>query len=77
MDPLRDAGKLLFIVGIVFAAVGGLLLLGVRLPFRLGRLPGDVVYQRPNFSFYFPIATCLLLSAILTAILWAASLFKR
>ena len=77
MDPLREAGKLLFILGVVFAVVGGMLLLGLKLPFRLGRLPGDFVYERPNFSFYFPIVTCLLLSAALTAIFWVVSLFKR
>ena len=54
-----------------------MLLLGVKLPFRLGRLPGDIVYQQPNFSFYFPIVTCLLLSAALTALFWLVSLFRR
>ncbi len=77
MDPLREAGKLLFILGAVLAVVGGMLLLGVKLPFRLGRLPGDIVYQQPNFSFYFPIVTCLILSAALTAIFWLVSLFRR
>ena len=46
----------------------------LRLPTWLGRLPGDIHIKRDNFSFYFPLATCLLLSAILTFIMW---LFRR
>jgi hypothetical protein len=61
-------GKLLLAVGAVVAAAGMLLILAER--FGLGRLPGDIVVERKNFSFYFPIVTCLLLSAVLTLILW-------
>lgn len=77
MDPLREAGKGLLILGLMVAAVGLALMLGSKLPFRLGRLPGDIVYQGRNTSFYFPIVTCLLLSAFLTAIFWLVSLLKR
>jgi len=77
MDPLREVGKLLVVLGVVMAAVGAALMLGSRLPFRLGRLPGDIVYQGRNTAFYFPIVTCLLLSAALTAIFWAVSLIKK
>ena len=55
-------GKFLFIAGLVIAAVGALMMLGV--PF--GRLPGDFSYRRGNFSFYFPLATSILVSIILT-----------
>ena len=66
MDPLRELGKLLLVVGVVLAGAGALLLFGARLPFRLGRLPGDVSYQGRHGSFYFPIVTCILVSLALT-----------
>jgi hypothetical protein len=47
------------------------------LPFRLGRLPGDIAYQGKNSSFYFPIVTCIVLSVAVTLILWAINLFRR
>ena len=59
-------GKLLIVVGLLIAAVGVLVSLGV--PF--GRLPGDVSYRRGNFAFYFPIATSILVSIILTLVLF-------
>ncbi len=77
MDPLREIGKGLLILGAVLAALGAALLLGPRLPFRLGRLPGDILYQGRNTSFYFPVVTCLLVSAALTAFFWVLSLFRR
>ena len=70
MDPLRELGKLLLVFGLVLVIVGGLLTLGPRLPGRLGRLPGDILIRRENFTFYFPLATSLLLSVILTVLFW-------
>ncbi len=67
---LRELGKALLIFGTVLAAAGALLMLGGKLPFRLGRLPGDIVWQGKHGSFYFPIVTCLLLSAALTLVMW-------
>lgn len=77
MDPLREIGRLLLIVGVVLVAAGLLLSFGARLPFRLGRLPGDIVYQGRHGSFYFPIVTCIVLSIALTLILWIVNLFRR
>ncbi len=77
MDPFREAGRWLIIVGVVLAVVGGWLLAGRRLPLRLGRLPGDVVIQGRHTAFYFPIVTCLLLSAGLTLIFWLVSTLRR
>jgi len=77
MEPLRELGRMLLIFGAVLAAAGAVLLLGVRLPFRLGRLPGDIVYQGRHTTFYFPIVTCLLLSVGLTVLFWLHSLFRR
>ena len=66
---MNDLGKFLVIVGVVITAVGVLLWTGVGKGW-LGRLPGDIHYTKGDFSFYFPIVTCLLLSLLLTLILW-------
>jgi len=77
MDPLRDFGKLLLVAGVVLLGAGALLVFGARLPFRLGRLPGDISYQGRQGSFYFPIVTCVVVSAALTLILWIVNYFRR
>jgi hypothetical protein len=66
-------GRILIIVGIVFIAFGLLVTLGDRLPFRIGRLPGDVVIRGRNSVFYFPLMTSLLLSLLLSLVLWIIS----
>jgi hypothetical protein len=76
-DPLREMGKLLLLLGGVVFAVGLLLTIAPKLPFRLDRLPGDIIYTGKNTTFYFPIVTCLLLSAALTLVLWLVSFFRR
>jgi len=53
---------------IVLAVLGAILMLGPRLPFRIGRLPLDFHYQRDNFSFYFPLGTSIVLSLVLTLV---------
>jgi hypothetical protein len=65
---MEQFGKLLVVMGIVIVIVGALLMLGPRLPFRIGRLPLDFTYQRDNFTFYFPLGTSILISLILTLI---------
>ncbi len=77
MEPLRELGKLLLLFGVILVAAGALLLFGAKLPFRLGRLPGDIVIQGRSTTFYFPIVTCLVLSVGLTLLLWLISLFRR
>ena len=63
-------GRLLIVAGVVLIIAGVLVTLGSRLPIKLGRLPGDIYYHGRNGSFYFPIVTCLLLSVILSLIMW-------
>ncbi len=58
-------GKLLLIAGLVIAGIGLLMMVGI--PF--GRLPGDIVIRKGSGTFYFPLATCILLSIILTLLL--------
>jgi hypothetical protein len=77
MDPLRELGRVLLVLGVVLAAAGALLVFGAKLPFRLGRLPGDIVHQGRNATFYFPIVTCLIVSLLLTLFFWIVSLFRR
>lgn len=77
MEPLRELGKALLIFGVVLAAAGALLMLGGKLPFRLERLPGDIVYTGRNATFYFPIVTCLVLSALLTLVFWLIGHLRR
>jgi len=62
--------RTLIILGIVLVVVGVAISLGDRLPLKLGRLPGDVVYQRKNTTVYFPIVTSILLSVVLTLVMW-------
>lgn len=62
---MSGLGRLLIAGGLILAALGVLVLLGDKLPFRLGRLPGDIVWQGKNTTFYFPITTLVLLNLVL------------
>ena len=73
MQGFDSFGKLLIMFALILAAVGGVILLVGRVPF-IGRLPGDIYIQRKNFTFYFPLATSILLSIILTLLF---SFFSR
>ena len=66
---IQQIGRLLLITGIIIAAAGGLLLLSGRVPW-IGKLPGDIMIERKNFTFYFPLATGILLSMVITFIIW-------
>ena len=70
---MADLGRTLLVVGGVLFVIGLLLTFGTRIP-GLGRLPGDIVYRKGNFTFYFPLVTSLVLSLLLTALL---ALFRR
>ncbi len=59
------------------ALLGWFLASGAKLPFRLGRLPGDIAWQGKNTSFYFPIMTCIVLSVAFTLAMWLIQLFKK
>jgi hypothetical protein len=61
---------MLIVAGLLMAAVGVMFTLGDRLPIRLGRLPGDIVWRGKNTVFYFPLATSILLSVIFSAVMW-------
>ena len=69
MSELQPLGRMLIVLGVVLVGLGVLLTFGGRIP-GLGRLPGDFVWQKGNVRFYFPLATSILLSVILTVVLW-------
>jgi hypothetical protein len=69
---MQALGKTLFIIGLAIAALGALLYVLRGVPFP-GRLPGDILVQKKNFTFYFPLGTSLLLSLLLSAILYFLS----
>jgi hypothetical protein len=70
---MREIGRVLFVLGLVLAGLGLVLWKTGGLG-GLGRLPGDISMQRPNYSFYFPLTTCIVVSILLTLLMW---LFRR
>jgi hypothetical protein len=74
MTDMQSLGKILIIVGVVIVLLGVILLWLPKIPF-LGKLPGDVLVKRENFTFYFPLATSLLLSLLLSLIFYLARRF--
>jgi hypothetical protein len=66
---MSELGRALIILGVLVAVVGVVLVLVGRVPW-IGRLPGDFQVQRGNWSFYFPLGTSILLSVVLTLVLW-------
>ena len=73
---LQPVGRALVLFGVILTTFGLLLLIAPKLPW-LGRLPGDIVIQRERCSFYFPLASCLLASLILSLLLWLAGRFRQ
>ncbi len=73
MNPLPEFGKILIGLGLLLVIIGAVLVLAPKIPF-LGRLPGDLVIRRGNFTFYFPLATSIILSIVLTLLF---SIFRK
>lgn len=65
-----DLGRTLIAIGAILVIAGLLITLGARLPLRIGRLPGDIVVRGKQSLFYFPLMTCLLLSLVLSIVMW-------
>jgi hypothetical protein len=74
---MNDLGRLLVGLGLVLLVAGGLLLLLGRTGIPLGRLPGDISYKSKNFSVYFPLGTSILLSVLLSVVVYLLSRFRR
>ena len=69
-----NLGRMLIVLGLIVVALGVIISVGEKLPIRFGRLPGDIVIRGKHSVFYFPIVTSLLLSVVLSLIVW---LFNR
>ncbi len=74
MDGL---GKILMGAGVALFLVGLLIVLANRFGIQLGRLPGDISVHRTGFSFYFPLATCVVISLVATLVFWLIGVLKR
>lgn len=74
---MSDLGKLLVLVGAVAILAGGVLMLAGRAHIPLGRLPGDIVYRGKNSTFYFPLATSILVSVVLSVVLYLIGRFRH
>ncbi len=69
MNGFENIGKVLIITGLVIIAIGALIMLSGKISW-FGKLPGDILIQKKNYTFYFPVATSIVLSILLTLILW-------
>jgi hypothetical protein len=77
MEPFRELGRALLVVAALLALVGAFFYFGGKLPFRLGRLPGDIVHEGEHSTFYFPLTTSILLSVGLSLLLWLLCRIRR
>jgi hypothetical protein len=74
---MADFGKILLLLGAILAVAGVLMILLGRTGLPLGRLPGDILYRGKNTTFYFPLATSILLSVVLSFVLYLVGRFRR
>lgn len=74
---MQHLGRSLLLIGAVLLVVGAFLYFGGKLPFRLGRLPGDIVHRGQNSTFYFPLVSCIVISVLISLILWIINQFRR
>ncbi|HLH34851.1 MAG TPA: DUF2905 domain-containing protein [Alloacidobacterium sp.] len=74
---MNEIGRMLVGLGILFLLLGGLILLLGKSGIPFGRLPGDIAYRGKHTSFYFPLATCIVLSIVLSLVFYLLSRFRR
>jgi len=74
---MADIGKNIIFIGIIIVIIGIVILFSDRLPFNLGKLPGDISYKKENFSFYFPITTSILISIVLSLLFYLFGKFFK
>jgi hypothetical protein len=77
VGPMQDLGKMLLGLGLLLALIGGGILLAARMGLPLGRLPGDLSYKSKNITFYFPLGTSILISVVLSVVLYLLSRLRR
>ncbi|MHC4267599.1 MAG: DUF2905 domain-containing protein [Planctomycetota bacterium] len=69
---MHEFGKILILIGLLLALLGFIFIVGNKIPF-IGKLPGDIALERKNYSFYFPVTTCIIISIVLSFVLWLFS----
>ncbi|MGA2236446.1 MAG: DUF2905 domain-containing protein [Terriglobales bacterium] len=74
---MGEMGRILVILGVALVVIGGIVMLLGRAGLPLGRLPGDIVYHGKNMTFYFPLASCILISIVLSIVLFLIGRLKR
>lgn len=78
---IKEFGKIFLLIGILFLVIGIIFIFieKIKFPFlkKFGSLPGDIKIKGKNFTFYFPLASCIILSIILSLIFWVVSLIIR
>ena len=74
---MSDIGRIIVILGISLIVIGGVVMLFGRAGLPLGRLPGDIVYKGKNSIFYFPLATSILLSIVLSVVMYLIGRFRQ
>jgi Protein of unknown function (DUF2905) len=74
---MQEMGRILVLLGIALVVIGGIVMLLGRTGLPLGRLPGDIIYKGKNTTFYFPLASSILLSVVVSLLIYLVSRFKR
>ncbi len=74
---MPEVGRIIVILGISLVVIGGVVMLLGRVGLPLGRLPGDIVYKGKSTTFYFPLATCILLSVVLSVVMYLVGRFRQ
>ena len=74
---MAEMGRILVILGVALAVIGGIIMLSGRTGLPIGRLPGDILYRAKNTTFYFPLATSILISVVLSVIIFLIGWLKR
>lgn len=76
-DNMNDFGRMLVVLGLLFLLIGGIVLLLGKAGIPFGRLPGDIAYHGKRTSFYFPLASSIILSIVLSVVFYLISRFRR
>ena len=74
---MAEMGRMLIVLGVALVVIGGIVMLLGRVGVPLGWLPGDIVYRGKNATFYFPLASCILISVVLSIVLFLMGRMKR
>jgi hypothetical protein len=77
MDSIQQLGRLLLLAGTILLLLGALFYFGPKLPFRIGRLPGDIIHRGQHGTFYFPLVSCIVISVVASLVVWLINNFRR